>query len=109
VFGPVVVVSTFDTIPEAIEVANGAEYGLAAYIAIQDVTDVTAVHAIAAELRAGSVCVNGAPQMPSSTLFGGYRQSGYGREGGRSGLDEFLQVKNVFVGMPGAAALSRRA
>jgi aldehyde dehydrogenase (NAD+) len=47
--------------------------------------------------------------MPSSTLFGGYRQSGYGREGGRSGLDEFLQVKNVFVGMPGAAALSRRA
>jgi aldehyde dehydrogenase (NAD+) len=102
VFGPVVVVSTFDTIPEAIEVANGTDYGLAAYIATQDVT---AVHTIAAQLRAGSVWVNGDPQMPPSTPFGGYRQSGYGREGGRPGLDEFLQVKNVFVGMPKASSL----
>jgi aldehyde dehydrogenase (NAD+) len=52
---------------------------------------------VAARLEAGTVGINGIPLGPTNVPFGGYRLSGYGRTGGRAGLDEFLRVKNVFL------------
>jgi aldehyde dehydrogenase (NAD+) len=97
VFGPVVAVSTFTDVADAVRQANSTEFGLAAYIAT---SDLSTAHRVAAALDAGSVWVNGDPQMAPSIPFGGYRASGYGREGGREGLDEYLQTKNVFIGLP---------
>jgi aldehyde dehydrogenase (NAD+) len=59
--------------------------------------DVARVHRIAPRLTAGSVRFNGGLALPPGAPFGGYKLSGVGREGGRSGLDEFLRTKNVFV------------
>jgi acyl-CoA reductase-like NAD-dependent aldehyde dehydrogenase len=97
IFGPVVSVTTFKDAAEAIRMANATDFGLAAYVATKDAG---LVHGVAAHLQAGSVWVNGYTEMAPSAPFGGYRKSGYGREGGRAGLEEFLQVKNVFVGVP---------
>jgi aldehyde dehydrogenase (NAD+) len=72
------------------------DYGLAAYVSTRDVG---LVHTVAGHLDAGSVWINGYTLSPSAP-FGGYRQSGFGREGGRPGLEEYLQTKNVFIGMP---------
>jgi aldehyde dehydrogenase (NAD+) len=83
---------------EAIRIANGTPYGLAAYLSSQDVNT---VHRMASRLKAGTVWINGFSALPPGTPFGGYGRSGYGREGGKAGLDEFLQVKNVFIGVPG--------
>ena len=105
VFGPVISVSTFRNVEEGIRMANATDYGLAAYIATRDVA---LVHGVAARIDAGSIWVNGDPQMAPSVPFGGYRQSGYGREGGKPGLEEFLQVKNVFVGLPDVPTASTR-
>jgi aldehyde dehydrogenase (NAD+) len=97
VFGPVLSILRFSDEDEAIRIANGTPYGLAAYLSSQDVNT---VHRMASRLKAGTVWVNGFSALPPGTPFGGYGQSGYGREGGKAGLDEFLQVKNVFIGMP---------
>ena len=94
VFGPVLSVTPFDTEAEAVELANNTVYGLAAYIQSRDIAR---VNRVAPQLRAGTVHVNGKSAMPPNAPFGGYGQSGYGREGGKAGLDEFLQIKNVFV------------
>jgi aldehyde dehydrogenase (NAD+) len=96
IFGPVIGVTTFKETAEAIPMANDSDYGLAAYISTRDVN---LVHSVAGHLEAGSVWVNGYTLSPSAP-FGGYHQSGYGREGGRPGIDEFLQTKNVFIGIP---------
>jgi aldehyde dehydrogenase (NAD+) len=96
IFGPVVGVTKFSDAAEAVRMANDSDFGLAAYVSTRDVG---LVHGIAGQLQAGSVWVNGYTLAPSAP-FGGYRQSGYGREGGRAGLEEFLQVKNVFIGLP---------
>jgi aldehyde dehydrogenase (NAD+) len=98
VFGPVLSVMRFSDEEEAIRIANGTPYGLAAYL---NSRDVNTVHRMASRLKAGTVWVNGFSALPPGTPFGGYGRSGYGREGGKAGLDEFLQVKNVFIGMPG--------
>jgi aldehyde dehydrogenase (NAD+) len=101
IFGPVVSVTSFSDAAEAVRMANATDYGLAAYVSTQDVG---LVHGIAAQLQAGSVWVNGYTQMAPSAPFGGYGHSGYGREGGKAGLEEFLRVKNVFVGVPNLAS-----
>jgi|HubBroStandDraft_6_1064221.scaffolds.fasta_scaffold17499_3 acyl-CoA reductase-like NAD-dependent aldehyde dehydrogenase len=96
IFGPVIGVTTFTETGEAIQMANSTDYGLAAYVSTRDVG---LVHTVAGHLNAGSVWINGYTLSPSAP-FGGYRQSGFGREGGRPGLEEYLQTKNVFIGMP---------
>ncbi len=93
VFGPVLVLIPFDTEEEAIAVANDTPYGLAAYV---QTGNAERAERVASRLRAGMVHINGGPHRYGSP-FGGYKQSGNGREGGRFGLEDFLEVKTVHV------------
>jgi aldehyde dehydrogenase (NAD+) len=79
---------------EAVAVANGTPYGLAAYIQSDDVKR---VHRLAERLKAGGVYVNGATQIRPYTPFGGVGISGFGKEGGRAGIDEYLRYKTVSI------------
>jgi aldehyde dehydrogenase (NAD+) len=91
IFGPVMAMMPFDSEDEAIELANDTPYGLAAYIQ----TDSAArARRVAGRLRAGMVQVNGASRA-SGAPFGGYKQSGVGREGGAWGIEEFLEIKTI--------------
>ncbi|KAI8341834.1 aldehyde dehydrogenase domain-containing protein [Chlamydoabsidia padenii] len=96
IFGPVVVVSKFKDEEEAIRLAHDTTYGLAAAVFTENVTRAIEV---SNRLEAGTVWVNAYnvlnPQMP----FGGYRQSGIGRENGEHALDNYLQVKSVRVNL----------
>lgn len=94
VFGPVLAIIPFSSEDEAIRIANNTRYGLAAYISTRDVTR---VHRIAEELSAGSVAVNGAKPLRPGAPFGGHGLSGYGREGGRQGIEEFVRPKTVQI------------
>ena len=91
VFGPVLAIMPFETEEEAIEIANDTNYGLAAYV---QTGDPKRAERVAARLRAGMVHINGGPHRYGSP-FGGYKQSGNGREGGMFGLEDFLEVKTV--------------
>ena len=91
VFGPVLVVLAYADVDEAISLANATSYGLAG--AVWSADDMQAF-AVARQLRTGRVDVNGAAWNPVAP-FGGYKQSGNGRELGRWGIDEFLEVKAV--------------
>jgi betaine-aldehyde dehydrogenase len=92
IFGPVLVVTRFKTIDEAVAIANDSEYGLAATLWTKNFDH---AHLIAPRLRAGTVWINTsvdtAPQVP----FGGYKASGFGREMGQAGFEEFTNVKAV--------------
>jgi aldehyde dehydrogenase (NAD+) len=95
IFGPVLTVIPFDTEGEAVEIANSTRYGLAAYV---QTADMSRAHRLVTRLQAGSVHINGSgpgPVSPASP-FGGVKQSGYGRQGGRDGILEFVQIKNVY-------------
>jgi aldehyde dehydrogenase (NAD+) len=94
-FGPVVCVMPFDTEDDAIRIANSTRFGLAAYVHTNSIN--TALR-LCRELKAGGIGVNG-KMMPASYAapFGGLGLSGYGREGGREGIEEFLYVKNVAI------------
>lgn len=100
IFGPVVAVSRFTSEDEAIALANGTRYGLGGYL---HTSDLDRAHRVATQLDAGYICVNGFPSLAPPAPFGGFGQSGFGREGGRSGLDEFLRTRNVYVATPGPA------
>ncbi|HRD99719.1 MAG TPA: aldehyde dehydrogenase family protein [Ilumatobacteraceae bacterium] len=91
VFGPVMVIMPYDTEEEAVELANATKYGLAA--AVWAGTPERAEH-LALQMRAAQVSVNGG-QFNSVAPFGGYKQSGLGREGGTFGFEEFLEVKSL--------------
>jgi aldehyde dehydrogenase (NAD+) len=88
IFGPVLAAMTFRTPREAVELANNTVYGLAACVWSENIN--VALH-VAAQLKAGVVWVNCTNLFDASCGFGGYRESGYGREGGREGLLEYLQ------------------
>ncbi|HET9167994.1 MAG TPA: aldehyde dehydrogenase family protein [Actinospica sp.] len=96
IFGPVLTVQPFDTEDEAVALANGTQYGLAAGL---QTTDIARAHRVAERLRAGIVWVNGWALLDAALPFGGVNQSGYGREGGPEGLDEYLQTKSVLISM----------
>lgn len=96
IFGPVLTVQPFDTEDEAVRMANGTPYGLAAGLQTRDVSR---AHRVAARLDAGTVWVNTWAAMDISMPIGGYKQSGYGRENGPEGLDEYLQTKSVIVAL----------
>ncbi len=91
IFGPVLCLIPFKTVDEAIWIANDTPYGLAAYV---QTGDDAKGKAVARRLRAGSVYLNGAPQDYESP-FGGYKQSGNGREWGLHGLLEYLELKSI--------------
>lgn len=94
VFGPVLSVIPFATEEQAVELANSTPYGLGAVVYTRDVAR---VQRVVPQLQAGTVHVNGASGQPPGAPFGGYKHSGHGREGGKEGLYEFLQTKNVFI------------
>ncbi|MCH5642061.1 MULTISPECIES: aldehyde dehydrogenase family protein [unclassified Gordonia (in: high G+C Gram-positive bacteria)] len=91
VFGPVLVVIGYDSIDEALKIANDTEYGLAGYVSGADVDE---VRRIGSQIRAGSISLNGA-QVDPVAPFGGYKKSGNGREWGDYAFDEFLEVKSL--------------
>jgi aldehyde dehydrogenase (NAD+) len=88
IFGPVLAAMTFRTPREAVELANNTVYGLAACVWSESVN--VSLH-VAAQLKAGVVWVNCTNLFDAACGFGGYRESGYGREGGREGLLEYLE------------------
>jgi aldehyde dehydrogenase (NAD+) len=92
IFGPVLVIIPYDTEDEAVDIANGTVYGLYAAVA----GDPERAQRVARRIRAGQVRVNDGPGFRGAP-FGGYKQSGLGRENGRYGLEEFLEVKALFV------------
>ena len=81
----------FDSEEEAVAIANDTPYGLAAYL---QTADPERARRVSRRLRAGMVHINGTAQDWASP-FGGYKQSGNGREGGRFGLEDFLEIKAV--------------
>jgi acyl-CoA reductase-like NAD-dependent aldehyde dehydrogenase len=96
VFGPVLALVRFGDEDEAVALANATDYGLGGLVYTRDIDR---AHRVAKRLQAGYVGINTFPPMPPNAPFGGVKQSGFGREGGREGLMEFLQIKNVYVGL----------
>src|ERR1700761_3794535 len=88
IFGPVLVSMTFRTPAEAVELANNTTYGLAACVWSENINVALDV---AAQVKAGVVWVNGTNLFDAACGFGGYRESGYGREGGKEGMYEYLE------------------
>ena len=93
IFGPVASVITYNDLDEAIRIANDTKYGLAGYVIGQDKDTLIKV---ARSIEAGTVEINEAGRKPDLP-FGGYKQSGIGREWGDYGIDEFLEIKSIAV------------
>jgi aldehyde dehydrogenase (NAD+) len=93
IFGPVLSILPYDNEEQAIEIANDTPYGLSGYVQSGDVDHALAV---AAQIRSGNVHINGSG-ADFTAPFGGYKQSGNGREWGDLGFEEFLETKAVFV------------
>jgi aldehyde dehydrogenase (NAD+) len=91
IFGPVVVIMGYRDEDEAVRIANDTPYGLAGYVSAGSVEH---AHRVARRIRAGNINLNGAPNERAAP-FGGYKQSGNGREWGRFGLEEYLEVKAI--------------
>ncbi len=100
IFGPVLTIIGYDTVDEAVAIANDTPYGLAAYVSG---TDVEATRKVASRLRAGQVNINSAA-TDIMAPFGGFKQSGNGREWGDHAFAEFLEVKAVLGYAPKPAA-----
>lgn len=96
IFGPVVVAEPFQSLEEVIPRANNTNYGLAAGVWTRDISK---AHRIAGALKAGTVWVNCYNIFDSSLPFGGYKQSGWGREMGHEVLESYTQTKAVVVGL----------
>jgi aldehyde dehydrogenase (NAD+) len=94
VFGPVLAALPFDTDEEAIALANDTRFGLSAYVQTRDLER---AHRVAHELDAGTVWVNAAGNPIPAAPFGGFKNSGYGKQGGRAGILEFCRIKNVSI------------
>lgn len=96
IFGPVLVLKTFKTEEEALELANKTSYGLAAYL---HTADLTRALRVSAAMQAGTVYVNCEFGVTPNTPFGGWKESGNGsRESGKAGLTAYLQEKSVLIG-----------
>jgi aldehyde dehydrogenase (NAD+) len=91
IFGPVLSMMAYDTEQEAVDIANGTDYGLAAYV---QSADIERARTVARALRAGTVHLN-YPAVDFNAPFGGYKRSGNGREWGEAGLREYLEIKSM--------------
>lgn len=94
VFGPVLAMMPFTDEAHALELANDTDLGLAAYV---HTNDLRRAHRVADGLNAGWVGVNGFPPLVATAPFGGVKSSGFGREGGRAGIEEYVYQKNVHI------------
>jgi len=92
IFGPVLSIIPYDNEDEAVEIANDTPYGLSGYVSS---ANLDRARRVAARLRTGMVHINGA-SLDSMAPFGGYKQSGNGREWGPEGIEEFLEVKSIY-------------
>jgi (Z)-2-((N-methylformamido)methylene)-5-hydroxybutyrolactone dehydrogenase len=99
IFGPVASIIPFSTEEEAVALANDVSYGLAAGIWTRDVQR---AHRVARQVHAGTVWINAYRVISPSVPFGGFKSSGYGREGGRRGIDEFLETNSIWVELSGS-------
>lgn len=95
-FGPVVSIIRFTDDAEAVRLANDTVYGLNAFVHTRDLGR---AHRVARALQSGSVWVNSISRIAPQGPYGGYKQSGFGRTGGVDGLLEFLQAKNIRIGL----------
>ncbi|MDY5060274.1 aldehyde dehydrogenase family protein [Staphylococcus simulans] len=91
IFGPVMSIITYKDLKEAIEIANDTKYGLAGYVYGKDLNT---LRKVACEVEAGTIEINEAGRKPDLP-FGGYKQSGIGREWGDYGIEEFLEIKSI--------------
>ena len=91
IFGPVLTMIPYDSEEEAIRIANDTPYGLAGYVQSGDMEH---ARAVAARIRAGNIHINGASGGPDIP-FGGYKQSGNGREWGAHGFTDYLEIKAI--------------
>jgi acyl-CoA reductase-like NAD-dependent aldehyde dehydrogenase len=94
IFGPVVCAMPFDDVDEIINRANDTDFGLAAGLWT---TDVRKAHTVAKALRAGTIWINTWGNTEAASPFGGYKQSGYGREMGKEAIDLYTEVKSVWL------------
>jgi len=96
IFGPVVVAQPFDDLDEILSLANDTVFGLSAGIWTRDISK---AHRIAAQLKAGTVWINCYNVFDAALPFGGYKQSGWGREMGHAVLESYTEVKSVCIGL----------
>lgn len=101
IFGPVLAAMTFRTPEEAVKLANNTRYGLAASIWSEDIN---LALDLATQVKAGTVWINSTNQFDAASGFGGYRESGFGREGGKEGLYEYVKRKSAPQGKTQAPA-----
>jgi acyl-CoA reductase-like NAD-dependent aldehyde dehydrogenase len=96
IFGPVMAVIPFKDVDEVVELANDNEYGLAAAVWTKDIKKALRT---ARAIRAGIVWINDSQPAPTEMPWGGYKQSGIGRELGKDGIEDFLEKKSVYVNL----------
>jgi aldehyde dehydrogenase (NAD+) len=95
IFGPVLCVITYEDEEDAIRIANDSPYGLSG--GVQSASDERAL-AVARRIRTGTLMVNGGNYYAADAPFGGYKQSGIGREMGPEGFEEYLETKTIAIG-----------
>jgi acyl-CoA reductase-like NAD-dependent aldehyde dehydrogenase len=96
IFGPVMSVIPFSSIDEVVAMSNDNEYGLAAAVWTNDVKKAMLT---ARALRAGVVWINDSQPAPTEMPWGGHKQSGIGRELGKHGVEDFLEIKSVYLNL----------
>ena len=94
IFRPVVVVIPFHSVAEAIGKANGTIYGLAAAVCTRDMNG---AHRLSRSIRAGTAWVNTFDRSSLTTPFGGFKQSGFGRDGSPHAIDEYMDFKTIWT------------